>query len=83
VVEGGEKRRRPSSVRSRVEEVAGGARRCAAWWRRPKEAVARRREEGETPGEPVLGRKAVMAWADFMEFQRESRCPTKATGLNL
>jgi hypothetical protein len=78
VVVGGEKRRRPSNVRSRVEEVAGGARR-----RQPKEAVAQRREEGETPGEPVLGRKAVMAWADFMEFQRESRWPTKATGLNL
>jgi hypothetical protein len=30
-VEGGERRRRPSDIRSHAEEVAGGARRRAAW----------------------------------------------------
>jgi hypothetical protein len=81
-VEGGEKRRRPSSVRSRAEEVAGGTRRCATRWRRPKEAVVRRPEEGETLGGPVLGRKDAVAWADFGKFQRKSRWTTKAIGLN-
>jgi hypothetical protein len=38
--EGVERRRRPSDVRSRAEEVARGARRRMARWCRPKEAVA-------------------------------------------
>jgi hypothetical protein len=39
--EGVERRRRPSDVRSRAEEVAEGARRRTTRWCRPKEAAAR------------------------------------------
>jgi hypothetical protein len=39
--EGVERRRRPSDVRSRAEEVARGARWCTTRWRQPKEAAAR------------------------------------------
>jgi hypothetical protein len=55
LVEAGEKRRRPSGVQSRAEEVVGSARRRAARWHQPKEAMVRRPEEGETPSGPVLG----------------------------
>jgi hypothetical protein len=53
-IEGGEKRRRPSSIRSRAEEVGRGARRRVAWWHRPKEEAVQHLEGGETPGGPML-----------------------------
>jgi hypothetical protein len=81
-VEGGEKRRSPSGVRSRVEEVAGGTWQHTAQWHRPNVVAVRRPEEGETPGGLVLGRKAAVASANFRKFQGKLRRAAKATGLN-
>jgi hypothetical protein len=41
-----------------------------------------RPEEGDDPGAPVLGQKAVVACADFGKFQAKSRRAAKATGPN-
>jgi hypothetical protein len=74
-IEGGERRRRPSGIRSYAEEVAGGARWRAARWRWPKEAAVRRPEEGETSGGPSwagVGRE--LGWLREIPKKIETGC---------
>jgi hypothetical protein len=39
-------------------------------------------EEGDDLGGPSLGRKAIVAWANFRKFHGKSRRAVKATGPN-